>query len=537
MAALHSKAVDYPKTGQPARMTKDLQPPKSPHFMQKKNATRNNTYISRKILGQLYDQVERTDFSPDLSRSFNRNVLDAYANTEATLSVARRIKKEYDAALCCIMAKNDVKTEFEIWSTFALSHNNLNDFKFHEEIGQLSTNLKVRYRKLCVEAAGGDQHDQLAPFVAAMYQVTAEETAAAVARCNGNHVAQENFEGVESPQKEIMPKISFPWLFHDVLGKIANPTTMASYEELQAEVIAQHHNTNSVPKKGRNFDSGTTLLPDLTTAQGVVHQGNLFEPFASRNEQGLEKNGDEAVVHPTTKESTTPSELVPQETVLLPSQELTGPVLDTAESLLPSITGDTSYPEKTPDHSFQPPASSNGTEDLIKLSEQASALNLSNVGTELAKDDHQVQTSLLDLLEDEPVESICSPHHHDAVHYEASKALGVAEIDDCKKSEGRVADEDSDYAEEEVIQPTEERRSVNKLLEAFSSQEEDEEDEEDQEDEEDKKDEEDDKEEEDNTDEEDNKDEEYEEDEEDANDGDEESKLAESARLRRHDFI
>ena len=475
--------------------------------MQKKNATRNNTYTSRKILGQLYDQVERTDFSPDLSKSFNRKILDAYANSEATLSVARRIKKEYDAALCCIMAKNDVKTEFEIWSTFALSHNNLNDFKFHEEIGQLSTNLKVRYRKLCVEAAGGDQHDQLAPFVAAMYQVTAEETAAAVARCNGTHVAEENFEGTESPQKEIMPKISFPWLFHDVLGKIANPTTIASYEELQVEVIAQNRNTTSVPKKGRNFDSGATLLPDLTTAQGVVHQGDLFEPFASRNEQGLEKNGDEAVVHPTANESTTPSEVAPQESVLLPSQDSTSPVLDTAESLLPSMTGDNSYPEKVPDHSVQTYASSDGTEDLIKLSEQASALNLSIVGTELPKDGCQVQTSLLELLEDEPVESICSPNHHDAMQHEASKALSVAENDDYKKKEGRVTDEDSDYVEEEVIQPTGERRSVNKLLEAFSSQEEDEEDEDNKKD---IKDEEDNKDEENDTDEEENKDEEYE---------------------------
>ena len=59
LANLHSMAVDYVKTNQPARMTRDLQPPKWPHVLEKVGKKQHQVYRSRKVLGKPYDQVQR----------------------------------------------------------------------------------------------------------------------------------------------------------------------------------------------------------------------------------------------------------------------------------------------------------------------------------------------------------------------------------------------------------------------------------------------------------------------------------------------
>ena len=280
--------------------------------MDRKNTNKDKVYISEKILGQLYDQVERTDFAPDFSKPFNRCILEAYDIPDAVLANARQLKEEYDAALCRIMAKLDIKTEFEVWSTFALSHNKSNDYKFHEEIGQLSTNLKIQYRDLCVKAAGGKHHDQLGPFVAAMYQITAEEMAVAVKRCNQTHIP----DGRPAPLRQMkltdVPLMSFPWIFHDVLGKIANSSISPPHIERQAVYVTQLQVTDSVPKKRQSLASAVAVLPDLETAQGVIHQGDLFKPFASQHMKDLEGRGDGNVPHSVNTELQIPLRLASQ---------------------------------------------------------------------------------------------------------------------------------------------------------------------------------------------------------------------------------
>ncbi|KAL8807393.1 MAG: hypothetical protein Q9182_000732 [Xanthomendoza sp. 2 TL-2023] len=214
LAELHSTAVDYLKSGVPARMTRDLQPPRWPHFMEKKNRPRENIYKSEKVLGQLYDQVERVDFIPIYDAPFDNRILGAYKIEAQMLEDAKVVKRQYDAAVQRIMAQHAIGTEFEVWSTFVMSHSKAsNDYKFHEEIGRIAMSLKDRFRALCYEKAGGSSFEVLGPFVAAMYTVTAEEVgqAAAEVRARGAHMMADK-----------MPKMSFPWLFQNVLGKIAN---------------------------------------------------------------------------------------------------------------------------------------------------------------------------------------------------------------------------------------------------------------------------------------------------------------------------
>ncbi|KAL8783976.1 MAG: hypothetical protein Q9213_004227 [Squamulea squamosa] len=216
LAELHSTAVDYIKSGVPACMTRDLQPSKWPHFMEKKNRPRESIYESKKVLGQLFDQVERVDFIPLYDAPFDKRILNAYKADMKMLENAAEVKRQYDAAVRRIMAQHAIASEFEVWTTFVMSHSKAsNDYKFHEEIGRIAMSLKDRFRKLCYEKAGGSNFDTLGPFVAAMYTVTADEV--------GNAVAEARARKANLSAKK-MPMMSFPWLFQGVLGKIANMT-------------------------------------------------------------------------------------------------------------------------------------------------------------------------------------------------------------------------------------------------------------------------------------------------------------------------
>ncbi|KAL8661349.1 MAG: hypothetical protein Q9202_005651 [Teloschistes flavicans] len=219
LAELHSTAVDYNKSGVPARMTRDLQAPKWPHFMEKKNRPRENIYHSRKVLGQLFDQVERVDFVPLFDAPFDVRILNAYKVEPKMLEDAVKLKQQYDTAVHRIMAQHAIQTEFEVWSTFVMSHSKANnDYKFHEEIGRISKALKDGFRAQCAKVAGStspDDFNTMAPFAVAMYIVTAHEVGKAVktAKDRGRELRVEK-----------MPGMSFPWLFLGTLGKIANRT-------------------------------------------------------------------------------------------------------------------------------------------------------------------------------------------------------------------------------------------------------------------------------------------------------------------------
>jgi len=184
LAALHSKAVDYVKTGEPAQMPKRLRPNKWPHFMEKRHKPKDAQYHSQKILGQLYDKVETVNFKPQYEEPFDKRILRAYAPKDTLLKTVRQIKSQYDYAMKRLMNQQEVKTEFEIWSTFVLSKPRVgSDYKLQEEIGRLSDSLKDHWRSVCIEKAGSKDFSVLGPFVAAMYKITKEEMDIALAEC------------------------------------------------------------------------------------------------------------------------------------------------------------------------------------------------------------------------------------------------------------------------------------------------------------------------------------------------------------------
>ena len=292
LANLHSMAVDYVKTGQPAHLSRDLKPLKWPHFMEKVGKQQHQVYTSRKVLGQLYDQVERIDFVPTFAAPFDSRILQAYTLDEHILQCAREIKQEYDAHMRRIMAQQEINTEFEVWSTFVLQHSNTsNTFKYHEQIGEISMALKDQFRLICHERAGGKDFEHIGPFAAAMYEVTAREVTAAVEDCHRIQMVGGRQKPLRKMTPSTMPLMSFPWLFQDILGKIANNSSSEIVDTsairgqvcLNTSVHSQGIEATQ-PKRSRigprKLDSGDYLK----TSKGTTHPGEVLELFGKSSE-------------------------------------------------------------------------------------------------------------------------------------------------------------------------------------------------------------------------------------------------------------
>lgn len=225
LAAMHSAAVDYSKTGCATKMTWNLEPKQWPHFMEKRA---RSSYHSTKILGRLYDAVETIHFVPDLSVPFDSRILecDLVPASESFMEFAMRLKEEYDSATLRIMAQFEIKTEFEVWSTFVLNHSRLfRDYKLHEDLGRIASTLRNGFRQQCFDHVGGRSLEDIAPLVVATYRVTHELATEALARRREGPTRYDDDGDLKyeigSNGEDIVPLISFPWIFHEYLGKIA----------------------------------------------------------------------------------------------------------------------------------------------------------------------------------------------------------------------------------------------------------------------------------------------------------------------------
>ena len=280
MAHLHSKAVDYVKSGEPAEMPKRLRPGKWPHFMEKKHKPKSAQYHSNRILGQLYDNVESVNFVPQYEEPFDKRILRAYSLDDDLLRTIRQIKTKYDTAMKRLMAQQEIMTEFEIWSTFVLSRPRVgSDYKVQEEIARLSDALKDQFRAVCIENAGSKDFAILGPFVAGMYQVTKEELDIALTECRMRKI----ISGREVPKRKMEPKsmplISFPWLFEKELGRIATGIDVAAdLEDLGLTNLAFQNNQGPSRKRhgGGQVDKDDFIQQDDGV---IVHRGEELDLF------------------------------------------------------------------------------------------------------------------------------------------------------------------------------------------------------------------------------------------------------------------
>jgi RNA-dependent RNA polymerase len=227
LAHLHSNAVDYPKSGQPAHLKASLRPRLYPHYMEKPG----KSYHSRTVLGQLYDIVTKVEFQPNYNGAFDERIIRRFELTDDVLKKARIIKKQHDRALRQIMNQREIGTEFEVWSTFVLTKPRVgSEYQMQETMGPIVANHRERFRNACIKVAGSRDPKDLYPFIAATYRVTWEVVQVAIREANGR---------VTEDQR--MPFISFPWIFEQELGRIANlqkDYQLAGFPEVTAGAYA-----------------------------------------------------------------------------------------------------------------------------------------------------------------------------------------------------------------------------------------------------------------------------------------------------------
>lgn len=222
-------AVDYLKSGSPAIMARHLRSKKFPHWLEKEPH-----YHSNSVVGKIYDSIgmntEDMEWHPAHDKPFDKRILSRYQLDNATMEKASEVKAKYDIAMRRLMGQHEAPvTEFEIWSTFILSKPRVgSDYKLQENVGRDVSALKERFRTLCIDIVKGVEQKQsyvsctmadrekLDQFVAAMYTVTYNQVQAALRDRTMPRVDDEG-EAVEFQ----MPLISFPWLFHRELARVA----------------------------------------------------------------------------------------------------------------------------------------------------------------------------------------------------------------------------------------------------------------------------------------------------------------------------
>jgi hypothetical protein len=252
-----------------------------------KKLSSNKIYRSKNILGQLYDLVQKVDFEPHLDTPFDQDILSAFDLDPTFLSKARRLKAEYDWDIKRIMTQHAIKTEFEVFSTFVMSHNQeKNDYKLAEELGMIALSVKDKFREECINAAGGSGDERLHPFVAAMYSVTAEEVA----------IFQEQKNTISGWTQDA-PLISFPWIFDKQMNEIKSmqkgTSTITSDQGINLQRQHTTESTETVPcvpeqhkssimsrlasETGESSDGSASTRVNLPT--GPSHRGELLTLF------------------------------------------------------------------------------------------------------------------------------------------------------------------------------------------------------------------------------------------------------------------
>lgn len=192
-------------------------------------------YHSNSVVGKIYDcmciKAEDMEWHPAHDKPFDARILSRYQLDDEIMTKAGEIKVNYDTAMRRLMGQHEAPvTEFEIWSTFILSKPRVgNDYKLQENVGREVSALKERFRTSCVEAVTGVvqkqsyasactiiDRERLDRFVAAMYTVTFDQVQAALRE---RALPQVDDEGEVVDIQ--MPLISFPWLFHRELARVA----------------------------------------------------------------------------------------------------------------------------------------------------------------------------------------------------------------------------------------------------------------------------------------------------------------------------
>ncbi|XP_011021756.1 PREDICTED: probable RNA-dependent RNA polymerase 1 [Populus euphratica] len=216
LAQLCSLAVDFPKTGVPAKIPKELRVKAYPDFMEK-DADKHTIYESQRVLGKLFRAVR--DIAPDTSPmgSFTRKMAKQSYDPDMEvdgfkdyINDAFYYKSEYDNKLGNMMDYYGIKTEAEIISGCIMKMGRSFDKKRDlDSIHFSASSLRKQARAWFNESGSDESPDDVYRKASAWYHVTYHP----------------RFWGRYNEGKDGVHFLSFPWCVHDKLFEIKKGTT------------------------------------------------------------------------------------------------------------------------------------------------------------------------------------------------------------------------------------------------------------------------------------------------------------------------
>ncbi|KAI9259434.1 RNA dependent RNA polymerase-domain-containing protein [Phascolomyces articulosus] len=120
LAQLHSLAVDFPKTGRPAKFDNDLRTTVFPDFMQKPD---KESYPSDKVLGRMFRYINSTDYEKYREVLLDEFTYDARLWLDGMaeyIAEAREIQSRYNRDVWALMNQYGVYTEAELVSGYVM---------------------------------------------------------------------------------------------------------------------------------------------------------------------------------------------------------------------------------------------------------------------------------------------------------------------------------------------------------------------------------------------------------------------------------
>ncbi|KAI9493548.1 RNA dependent RNA polymerase-domain-containing protein [Zychaea mexicana] len=148
LAQKHSLAVDFPKTGKPAKVEEDLRVHVYPDFMEKKD---KESYESQKVLGKMYRAIDKSDYREYQSHLVDNTVYDVrlrVPDMERYIQEARKLKGEYGRDLLALMNQYGVQTESEIVSGYIVKWLKKSNKKSMHEIHKQTMGSVLSMRKV-----------------------------------------------------------------------------------------------------------------------------------------------------------------------------------------------------------------------------------------------------------------------------------------------------------------------------------------------------------------------------------------------------
>ncbi|TYH78510.1 hypothetical protein ES332_D04G232300v1 [Gossypium tomentosum] len=208
LAKLSSIAVDFPKTGIPAKIPHRLRAKEYPDFMEKPDKF---TYESQSVIGQLYREVKSIEAEVSIGKHFTKSIAKRSYDPDmefegflAYVNDAVHHKKQYDNRLASLMRTYGVKTEAEIISGCILKLSKSFDRKVDLEAVNIAVrSLRREAKSWFTEKASHSVEDAFAK-ASAWYHVTYHPS---FGGSNNDEDDQEHF-------------ISFPWCIYDKLLQI-----------------------------------------------------------------------------------------------------------------------------------------------------------------------------------------------------------------------------------------------------------------------------------------------------------------------------